>query len=88
MNWGVGIVPEKKAYIIERFGKYVKTHDSEKKAYIIESINSDTISCFDYHLMEKSFKCQNCRRFICKILVLNRNIDIYRRYYDDLSSSY
>ena len=24
MNWGVGILPEKKAYTIERFGKYVK----------------------------------------------------------------
>lgn len=25
MNWGVRIVPEKKAYVIERFGKYLKT---------------------------------------------------------------
>lgn len=25
VNWGIRIVPEKKAYIIERFGKYAKT---------------------------------------------------------------
>lgn len=25
MNWGVRIVPEKKAFVIERFGKFAKT---------------------------------------------------------------
>lgn len=25
VNWGIRIVPEKKAYVIERFGKYAKT---------------------------------------------------------------